>query len=447
MQIEVQVERIISLKKNSFNKGTVVYWMSREQRVNDNWSLLYAQQLANKTDSKLIVIFCLVEEFLNAESRSFRFMIDGLKQVKENLNKFNIPFLLLKGDPVVEIPTFLNNFGEKYLISDFDPLKIKRKWQNGVAEQVDCNFDIVDSHNIVPCLRASDKQEFGAYTLRPRINKLLEDFLIEIPKVDYHQLNDNLLFYQYNKAEFPKFSSDLDVHWIDSGEESANRFLLEFINNKLDNYFELKNLPKSDNISNLSPFLHFGQISSQRIVLEVSKKNKNEQSVNSFFDELIIRKELSDNFCYFNENYDNFDGFPEWAKITLSKHMKDKRTHIYSLDSLEKAKTHDKLWNLCQNQMIREAKMHGYLRMYWAKKILEWSESPEIAMQNAIYLNDKYELDGRDPNGYTGIAWSIGGVHDRPWGEREIFGKVRYMSYASQIKKVDFNEKTGYFNK
>ncbi len=149
----------------------------------------------------------------------------------------------------------------------------------------------------------------------------------------------------------------------------------------------------------------------------------------AFLEELIIRRELSDNFCFYNPRYDSFDGFPEWARKTLNEHRKDRRPYLYSLEQFETAQTHDKLWNAAQTEMVKRGKMHGYMRMYWAKKILEWTPSPEVAMEVAIHLNNRYELDGRDPNGYAGIAWSIGGVHDRAWNERNIFGKIRYMSY------------------
>ncbi len=152
-------------------------------------------------------------------------------------------------------------------------------------------------------------------------------------------------------------------------------------------------------------------------------------------EELIIRRELSDNYCYYNPQYDSFEGFPQWAQKTLEKHILDKRPFLYSDTEFEEARTHDLVWNLAQSQMVTQGKMHGYLRMYWAKKILEWSSNPQEAMRIAIYLNDKYELDGRDPNGYVGIAWSIGGVHDRPWFEREIFGLVRYMS-STKIQRM-----------
>ena len=144
---------------------------------------------------------------------------------------------------------------------------------------------------------------------------------------------------------------------------------------------------------------------------------------------MIIRRELSDNFCEYEKNYDYFEGFHHWAQKSLNEHRNDEREYIYTDEQFEEADTHDPLWNAAQNQMKTTGKMHGYMRMYWAKKILEWSPSPEIALQVAINLNDKYELDGRDPNGYTGIAWSIGGIHDRAWFERPVYGKIRYMNY------------------
>jgi len=205
--------------------------------------------------------------------------------------------------------------------------------------------------------------------------------------------------------------------------------LASFIEDKLFLYAEGRNDPVRDGQSNLSPYLHFGQLSAQRIAREVRKADIQEEAKSSFLEELIIRRELADNFCFYNAGYDNFAGFPAWAKLTLDQHRNDPRQYLYSTGQLERAETHDDLWNAAQKEMVKRGKMHGYLRMYWAKKILEWTPAPEAALATAIYLNDRYELDGRDPNGYAGIAWSIGGVHDRAWNERSIFGKIRYMSY------------------
>jgi len=207
-----------------------------------------------------------------------------------------------------------------------------------------------------------------------------------------------------------------------------------FLEHKLAGYERDRNDPNKDGQSGLSPYLHFGQISAQRIALEVLKSMKD---AGSFLEELIVRKELSDNYCYYNQHYDDMQGFPAWAKTSLSEHEKDRREYLYTLQELELARTHDDLWNAAQQEMLQTGKMHGYMRMYWAKKILEWTESPAAAQAAAIHQNDRYELDGRDPSGYTGIAWSLGGVHDRAWKERAIFGKVRYMSYNGAKSKFD----------
>jgi len=203
--------------------------------------------------------------------------------------------------------------------------------------------------------------------------------------------------------------------------------LKRFIARKLSRYPDERNDPNKDAVSDLSPYLHFGQIAAQRVALEVRKTGM--KARDDFLEELIIRRELADNYCFYNQNYDSFQGFPEWAQKTLDEHRQDQREYLYALKRFESAQTHDDLWNAAQLEMVKRGKMHGYLRMYWAKKILEWTRSPEEAQKIALYLNDKYELDGRDPNGYVGVAWSIGGVHDRAWPSRPVFGKIRYMSY------------------
>jgi deoxyribodipyrimidine photo-lyase len=292
----------------------------------------------------------------------------------------------------------------------------------------------------VPCFYVSQKQEFGAYTIRPKIHKHLLEFLDEFPKLKKMKTSSLL---SSNKIEWEKVFASLNVDenvkpvsWLKPGEKAAHKTLKEFIENKLDKYVELRNDPNADVLSNLSPYLHFGQISAQRIALIVSGLG-NHPSAESFLEELIVRRELSDNFCYYNSDYDSFKGFPEWAKKTLSAHKKDEREFIYSLKKFEEAKTHEDLWNAAQMQLVSTGKLHGYMRMYWAKKILEWSKSPEEALKISIYLNDKYELDGRDPNGYTGCAWAIGGVHDRAWAERPVYGKIRYMNRNGSKRKFD----------
>lgn len=265
------------------------------------------------------------------------------------------------------------------------------------------------------------------------------DLLLNIDKIKIGDLIQKVCMREASNTDITNSFSEQKYfeNSFDPGEETAARMLDKFLSQKLDSYAALKNDPTKDGVSNLSPYLHFGQIAAQRVVLEVEKTNASSESKEAFLDEILVRKELADNFCYYNSLYDSFEGFPEWAKKTLILHRADPRKFVYTLEEFENGKTHDSLWNASQLELLSKGKIHGYMRMYWAKKILEWSESPEKALETVIYLNDKYELDGRDPNGYVGIAWSIGGVHDRAWKEREIFGKLRYMSYEGCKRKFD----------
>jgi len=374
-----------------------------------------------------------VPEFLSATIRHYGFMIKGLQEVATELAKKNIGFSLLSGSPGNEIPLFIKKNKPSALVADFDPLRIKRDWKQVVAEKINVSFYEVDAHNIVPCWTASTKQEFGAYTIRPKINRLLPEFLEEFPSLKKHPFN---LSSHPSKTDWEKATRTLkanktvsEAKWISPGEKAARTVLKYFLQNRLPTYDEQRNDPTLDGQSNLSPYLHFGQLSAQRVALETSKASANKKAKEAFLEELIVRRELSDNFCFYNENYDSFAGFPDWAKKTHEIHRKDRRDYLYSREEFEQANTRDDLWNAAQIEMVERGKMHGYMRMYWAKKIFEWTASPEEALDIAIYLNDKYELDGRDPNGYAGIAWSIGGVHDRAWFERPVFGKIRYMNY------------------
>lgn len=434
-------DRVRFLKKGPWGDGPVIYWMSRDQRSRDNWALWYAQTTALERKSPLLVIFCLMPTFLGAGLRQYSFMIKGLQEVEKTLGQKNIPFDCLFGDPRQEIPQWIRKIKAGCLVTDFDPLRIKRSWKEGVAKAIDIPFLEVDAHNIVPCWQASPKLEFGAYTLRPKIHRLLDEFLEEIPQVKKHPHNR---VDKKHRNEWPAIVKNLkidstvpEVDWLKPGEKAAQGLLDSFLRNKLAFYNEKRNDPNQNGQSGFSPYLHFGQLSAQRIALEIRKISKDLESKMAFLEELIVRRELSDNYCFYNPNYDCFEGFPAWAKKTLNEHRRDTREYLYNQEQLENALTHDPLWNAAQLEMVRKGKMPGYLRMYWAKKILEWTPSPEEAQRMAIYLNDRYELDGRDPNGYAGIAWSLGGVHDRAWGDRPVFGKIRYMSFKGAKSKFD----------
>lgn len=443
----INEKRVRLLQQGSETNGPVIYWMSRDQRVHDNWALLFAQMKALEKKRSLVVVFNLVPKFLEATIRQYGFMLKGLQQVETELKKFNIPFFITRGNPEVELPNLLGELKASILISDFDPLRIKRIWKRDVAKKISIPFYEVDAHNIVPCLFVSNKVEFGAYTIRPKIQKLSPEFMDDFPeliKMKSSELNSEKINWTelIDSLEINRVVKEID--WLKPGEVNAQLTLKDFLENRFDRYADDRNDPNKNALSNLSPYLHFGQISAQRVALTVEQFYQKSPSASAFLEELIVRRELSDNYCYFNPKYDSFEGFPEWAKKTLNEHRKDKREYIYSLEEFEQAKTHEELWNAAQMEMVTTGKMHGYMRMYWAKKILEWSKSPEEALSTAIYLNDKYELDGRDPNGYVGCAWSVGGVHDRAWTERPVFGKIRYMNFNGAKRKFDVQS---YINK
>ena len=429
----------------------IIYWMSRDQRVWDNHALLAAAQLAVESENKLRVVFCLDERFPGANLRSFDFMLRGLEQVAQSLSELGIRFELLRGEPSAEVVRYVKENDCAALFSDFDPLRVKRQWKEVVNREIHVAHYEVDAHNIVPCRVVSPKQEYGAYTLRPKINRLLPFYLHDLPEL---LVQEELLKRVGEGSSAKVFSTKalLDEMQLDrtvsalslpSGEAAAHEAMQHFISGKLSGYDELRNLPELDHQSDLSPHLHFGQLSAQRLVLEVQQTDVPENDRAAFLEQVIVRRELSDNFCYYNTGYDQWEGAPEWAKESLLQHAADEREYLYELSQFENAETHDPLWNAAQMQLLRSGKIHGYMRMYWAKKILEWTPSPQEALTIAIFLNDKYAIDGRDPNGYVGCQWAICGVHDRPWTTRPVFGKIRFMNDKGCKRKFDVGKYIG----
>lgn len=443
----MNLKRVRQLNNHQVKQGPVFYWMQREHRVNDNWALLYAQKLAKENNADFAVIFCLRTHAVDFTERLITFMLDGLKEVEKSLAKHDIPFYFLIGNPPEEIPAFLAKQDAGALVTEFHSLRMERSWRESIAEKIEIPTYEVDTRNIIPCWVTSPKQEFGAYTLRPKYQKQLPFYLDIFPNVA-KQTNTKLKIKPIDWEEIDKqVNKDTSVKkltWIKPGEKAAREKLREFIFDKLPTYHETRNDPTLDGQSGLSPYLHFGHISAQRVVLEIQKHKIPTVAEEAFIEELTVRRELADNFCYYNKNYDTPAGFPRWAQETLDEHLYDKREHVYTLGQLEKAETHDELWNAAMTQALKTGVMHGWIRMYWAKKIFEWSKSPADAMKHATYLMDKWFIDGRESNGFTGIAWSIGGVHDRAWFERPVFGKVRYMNYNGARRKFDIKK---YINK
>lgn len=387
---KINKNRVFKLNDKEITKGDIIYLASRELRLQDNWAVVFGLDLAKKHNKKFKIVVILDEIKFSKAQESF--LKEGLNFLKKNSALNNIDFEITDKLP--------SDIGA--LIVDFNPINL---WSKSTEYPV---FE-VDSHNIVPARYVSNKQEFSAATLRRKIYANITDFLTEFP---------NLFASQKTEAKIK---------------------LEDFIQNRLNFYAEFKNNPNKDGTSNLSPYLHFGFISAQRIALEVIKSNVTRTNKEAFLEELIVRKELSDNFCLYNKDYKTLNCIPNWAKETLNAHKTDIRNYIYSFE-FEQGKTHDELWNKIQQNLLKTGKIHGYLRMYWAKKILEWSKTPEEALKTAIYLNDKYALDGNNPNGYVGIIWSIGGIHDRPFSNRMVTGKIRYMNLNGCKKKFNVKE-------
>ncbi|MFN8482996.1 MAG: deoxyribodipyrimidine photo-lyase [Anaerolineae bacterium] len=418
----------------------VIYWMSREQRAQDNPALLYAQEWALKLDLPLHVVFALTPTFPGATGRHYDFMLTGLAEVEQTLRRHNIAFYLLDGDPAAEVPRLVHTATPALVVTDFSPLRVGRAWRETVAQGISVPLVEMDAHNIVPAWLASDKEEHGAYTLRPKIHRLLPEYLTDLPPLQPHPHGHPGAATDWAavRAGLRADTSVAPAAGFTPGETAARAALDTFLRERLAAYAHNRNNPAIAGQSDLSPYFHFGHLAPQRAAWEAARyRAEAGENADAFLEELIVRRELSDNFCLYQPAYDSAAAFKPWAQKTLADHRADPRPHLYTHDELEFGRTADAAWNAAQAQMVRHGKMHNYMRMYWGKKLLEWSASPEEALATAIALNDRYELDGRDPNGYTGIAWCIGGIHDRPWPERPIFGKIRYMNYAGLKRKFD----------
>jgi deoxyribodipyrimidine photo-lyase len=442
--------------------ASVVYIMSRDQRVNDNHALMLAQNKALELKLPLVVVFNLLPHTGFRAREHYQFMIDGLREVAKTLKDLNIRLVIVTGEATTTIPAVCNQLSPAHIYADFNPMPHARTLQKILARTLGCSYTVVDTHNIIPAWVVSDKQEFAAHTMRRKIHKCLQTYMLEPEQVVKHSYSYEAAIEEISFDQADEIVAGIEasgiVHSFDSGESAAHKRLQDFIRDDLADYARGRNDISVDRQSNLSPYLHFGQISSLRVALEVLYATEDTpllfteprmasagetpstlDGLNALFEEMIVRKELSDNFCLHTDDPFLLSSAPRWAQDSLDLHRLDPREHVYAVEQFESANTHDSIWNAAQRQMTKTSKMHGYMRMYWAKKILEWTESPEDAINIAIYLNDKYSLDGGDPNGYVGILWSIAGLHDRPWRERPIFGKVRYMNAAGLKRKFDID--------
>ena len=437
----MQKERVRKLNEKAKGSGPVIYWMQRDQRIGDNWALNYAQAGARAAGTSLHVVFVLTPTFLGASIPHYMFMLQGLQQLANSLGEFGIGFHLLEGSPVDVLPTFCRSLAAGLLVSDYNPLRAPRTWREDVARKISMAHHEVDAHNVIPPWVASSKREFAARTLRPKIHRLFDAYRIPVPEPKPMPKTQATAPGPIDWAKRLTRYSDRDpgvpIATVKPGERAAHTAMETFLKNGLAQYDQLRNDPNVSGQSGLSPYLHFGQLAPGRLVNEVLRQKEAGMDVDAFLEEVLVRRELAENFCHYEPHYDRVDAFPDWAQKTLTTHADDPREYLYTLEQFEAARTHDPLWNAAQRQLVMTGKIHGYLRMYWAKKMLEWTVSPSDAMAIAITLNDRYSFDGRDPNGYAGIAWSIGGVHDRAFAERPVFGKIRFMNARGSRRKFD----------
>jgi deoxyribodipyrimidine photo-lyase len=439
----MQPERIQPLNDQPLQDGDfVLYWMQASQREAYNHALEYAIAQANEQKLPVVAVFGITDRFPEANARHYTFMIDGLQEVQQSLKQRGVQFVVQHQSP--ELAAVRMARRASMIVTDRGYLRIQKAWRHRVAEKASCRVVQVESDVVVPVEVASDKEAYAASSLRPRINAHLKRFLVPMKRTPVRR--DSLSF-RFDSLDITRtdvvgsqLRADRSVapsERLRGGASHATRLLNQFVSKKLRYYHERRNDPSLDLGSHMSPYLHFGQVSPLQIALKVRRaRGKPKAAKEAYLEELIVRRELSMNFVHYNPKYDSYEALPDWAKKTLRAHRKDRREYLYSSYELEHAQTHDPYWNAAQKEMVATGKMHNYMRMYWGKKILEWSPSPEEAFRTALYLNNKYELDGRDPNAFTGVAWCFG-KHDRAWPERPIFGKVRYMNDAGLRRKFD----------
>lgn len=430
----------------------VLYWMQASQRTRYNHALEYAIREANALKLPVVVGFGLMDDYPEANARHYLFMLQGLCDVEAALERRGIRFVVRHGSPPAVAIGLAKHAA--LVVCDRGYTRHQKAWRDKVADDVACRVVEVESDVVVPVEEASDKQEYAARTIRPKLHKRWPTYLVALSETKPKHSSSKLrvagdIDVSSPEKALAKLKLDRSVkpsdHFV-GGQVEAGQRLKRFLAANLNGYDEGRNEPAAGHTTTLSGYLHFGQISPLEIALAVRDTKAPKADREALIEELCVRRELAINYVQYCPKYDSYDGLPEWARKTLSEHRRDKRYHVYSRRQLEAADTHDPYWNAAQTEMNKTGYMHNYMRMYWGKRVLEWGRSPEEAYETLIHLNNKLFLCGRDPNAWANVGW-IFGLHDRPWGpERPIFGKVRYMNAAGLERKFDMGayvEKVG----
>jgi deoxyribodipyrimidine photo-lyase len=439
---KIQVERVQDLNEADVREGGyVLYWMQSSQRAEQNHALEYAVQRANDLDQRLLVVFGLTDDYPEANLRHYTFMLEGLKDAQEAIEKRGIEMVVREGSP--EEVALEAGKDASLIVTDRGYMRPQKKWREKVARDADCLVTQVESDVVVPVELASGKQEHAARTLRPKIQEYLEDFLVALRPTRVEKRSKNMREDGLDLSDVEKVLDGMDLdrsvgalsHLYKGGNSEAKKIFRRFLKQGLGDYDANRNQPQTDYVSHMSKYLHFGHVSPIWLVLQAREASAKQNNIESFVEELVVRRELSMNFVFYNNDYDSYSNLPGWARKTLEEHKGDEREHTYTRKQLENAETHDEYWNAAMKEMVHTGYMHNHMRMYWGKKILEWSNTPEHAYKTTLYLNNKYFIDGRDPNSFANVAW-VFGQHDRGWTEREVYGKVRYMSSGGLERKT-----------
>ena len=438
----IQETRIRRLNDRGPTKGEyVLYWMQQSQRAELNHALEYAVQRANDLNQPLLVGFGLMDDYPEANLRHYHFMLQGLQETQQALHRRGLRMAVRRGSPDAVALRLAR--GASLVVCDRGYLRHQKFWRRRVSDSFDGEVVQVESDIVVPVEVASDKAEHAARTLRPRIHRHLDDYLVDLSPTpmarDSLGLDAEGLDLGDLDSLLSKLKLDRNVPTVPlfrGGTSEAKTRLRHFLRRQLEGYADHRNRPETDGVSHMSKYLHFGQISPVYVALQVREAASHEEDRANYLEELVVRRELAHNFVHFTEDYDLYTCLPGWARATLDEHRDDERPQLYTKTQLDAAATLDPYWNAAMREMKHTGYMHNHMRMYWGKKILEWSRTPESAYRVALDLNNRYFLDGRDPASYANIAW-IFGLHDRPWPGRAVYGNVRSMSAGGLERKAD----------